>query len=400
MKTPFCENQGTAHAVLSPSSAHRWIKCAAAPMMERGYPDDAGEYAREGTAAHEAAALALLTGKPAQAREHLPAELVPYVQEYVDLVNRMAQGKRLYIEKRLALGSATGEQGAYGTADAVIVDDKEIIVVDLKFGRGVKVDATDNPQLLLYGYAARVEFCAGVKSLRLVIFQPRLHHLSEHRPTGNEIGAFIRASFGAGKIALALHDGKIKPTEAYFAPSESACRFCRARSGCAALANLVHEAVGADFEALAEIAGDNAAVFEYLKNSGADIARAYAELPVIESWCRAVAAEAERILHAGEDLPGFKLVAGRKGARFWRDSDGAANALRALQFGDADIYERKLITPAQAEKLFRASGMAADFWKPLDALISQNDAKPVIVPAGDKRPALSTAVKDDFTELA
>lgn len=399
MKTLFCENQGAAHAVLSPSSAHRWLFCHAAPMMETGFPDDAGEYAAEGTAAHDAAALALITGKPVQARENIDEELVPFVQEYVDLVNRMASGdkKYLFIEASLNIASVTGEYDAHGTADAVIFSEKEIVIVDLKFGRGVKVEAKENPQLLIYGLAAEAEF-GGNRKIRLVIFQPRLHHLSEWTPSSVELDVFKKNARVSGRTALAIYRGEAPRRDDYF-PSEETCRFCRARGRCGALEKKVQEEVGADFDALADMDGDKDAVSEFVKNSGVDISRAYAAVPVIEAWCRAVSAEAERILHAGEDLPGFKLVAGRKGARYWNDADAAADALRALQFGDADIFERKLISPAQAEKMFKASGMAADYWHPINAMISQNDAKPVIVPCSDKRPALSTAVKDDFAEL-
>jgi hypothetical protein len=44
------------------------------------------------------------------------------------------------VEQRLPLVSITGEQ-AHGTADAVILADDEIIVIDLKFGMGVQIYA-------------------------------------------------------------------------------------------------------------------------------------------------------------------------------------------------------------------------------------------------------------------
>ena len=358
--------------------------------MEAKFHDDAGEYAREGDAAHTSAAVALLTGTPARSREGLSDELLPFVQEYVDLVERIARGKKLHIEKRLKISAITGEKNAYGTADAVIVGDDEITVVDLKFGRGVKVDAALNPQLMIYGLAAKIAFPEKSRSIRLVIFQPRLHHLSEFKPSTAELADFSRKAWERGKIALEIIEHQ-EADAREFMPSEETCRFCRARSGCKALAEKVQKEVGADFETLAQQEKDFLSTESFIRTSPEALARAFRAVPIIESWCRAVAAEVERRMHAGDKVPGYKFVAGRKGARYWSDSNAAADALRALQFSASDIYEQKIISPAQAEKIFKASGMDAEYWKTVRGLIMQNDAKPVIVPESDKRPALNIA---------
>ena len=47
------------HALLSASSAHRWLECTAAPKMEAKFPDTTSEFAREGTLAHDFAELKL-----------------------------------------------------------------------------------------------------------------------------------------------------------------------------------------------------------------------------------------------------------------------------------------------------------------------------------------------------
>ena len=49
----------TAHALLSASSAHRWLVCTAAPKLEATFPDTTSEYALEGTLAHEICELKL-----------------------------------------------------------------------------------------------------------------------------------------------------------------------------------------------------------------------------------------------------------------------------------------------------------------------------------------------------
>ncbi len=48
-----------AHALLSPSSAERWMQCPGSVALSYGAPDSSSEYADEGTAAHELAAMCL-----------------------------------------------------------------------------------------------------------------------------------------------------------------------------------------------------------------------------------------------------------------------------------------------------------------------------------------------------
>lgn len=352
-------------------------------MMEAYFPDDAGKYAGEGTAAHESAAVALFTGKPA---DGLPAELLPFVQQYVEFVADTARdGGKLYVEKTLDVSKITGEKGARGTADAIIVERDFITIIDLKFGAGVMVEARDNMQLVIYGLAAQQEFSDRPRALRLVIFQPRLCHVAQWLPTARELHDCASKIRTRGKIALAVYASK-KPLDDDFFPAEKACRFCRARGACPALAKKVQGLIGADIETLAR-----AESVEGFLPARDKIARAYAALPLVRAWCAGVESEAARILHAGGELPGFKLVEGRRGARAWADEESAARALRALQFDDSAIYTRKIITPAIAEKIARAAGMAEEYKETMRRHIISAPAKPVIAPAGDKRPAINIA---------
>ena len=178
------------HATLSPSSAHRWTQCPGSVALEAQYPDTGSKFADEGTAAHELAAMALLDDRDASyfvgqvievngVEYDVDTEMAMQVQKYLDYV-RSIEGE-LMVEQRLPIEQLTGEPGAGGTADAVILAGEELVIVDLKYGRGVKVDAEHNAQLCTYAAAAleEYEFLGDFSQVRVVIVQPRLDHISE-----------------------------------------------------------------------------------------------------------------------------------------------------------------------------------------------------------------------------
>jgi hypothetical protein len=155
------------HAVLGFSSAHAWKACPAKVAMEQagGYPDKVGINAKAGTFMHHVAAFALTQGKDAKEflgyKETVEGEdftfdedMAALVQTYIDTVH-MYQGEdgQLFVEQQLDIAWITGEEGAVGTADAIIIRNGELIVIDLKTGHN-NVDAKENDQLTGYAAAA------------------------------------------------------------------------------------------------------------------------------------------------------------------------------------------------------------------------------------------------------
>jgi len=210
-----------AHAKLSPSGAHRWMACAGSVVLEAAYPDSSSSYAREGTAAHELAAL-VLESPPATAQDYvgkriefeddgetiqwpITQDMADHVQTYVDYVREQAKGCTLLVERKLPIGHMTSEVDATGTGDAVILDaaNRRVTVVDLKFGMGVRVDAEGNPQALMYGSGALEEYGIAVdfETVRVVIHQPRLGHVSEAEVTVEELRAFEETVRDAADVA-------------------------------------------------------------------------------------------------------------------------------------------------------------------------------------------------------
>jgi len=412
------------HAVLSPSSAKRWMSCPGSVALSEGLQDTSSTFAEEGTAAHFLASYCLVSGENAAAHlgrcilllvhgltgEHTElfecdtpdADESPYrtlsrfavdgdmadnVQVYLDYVRdvQRATDGELLVEVSVPLDHITGEEGACGTSDAVIVTSDELIVIDLKFGRGVEVDATQNPQLLMYASGARKLFDIGANftTVRVAISQPRITHApSEWSCSSEDLDAFESEVLQASANASAMACGA---TPLAFEPSTEACRWCKAKAKCKALEDFVAEGIAADFD---EVLTQGVAL-----PAAADLSQKMMCLDLIEDWCKAVRGAVESELLHGRPVEGYKLVQGRQGARAWTAEEEAEAALKGLKVKAALMYKRKLISPTDAEKLLKGDVK----WDKLQKYITRAEGRPSVAPASDKRPALVIEpTADDF----
>lgn len=387
------------HARLSPSGADGWVNCAQ-------WANDGGSntYARYGNACHELSARVLRGNTTAH--DHLgelievvdgevretftvDAEMIEIVDCYTKLVRDLAPNHALLVETAVPIDHITGEEDAEGTADAILLphDGEEVVVVDLKTGRGVEVDAEGNLQGLHYGSGAlRIARMAGhePKRVRIIISQPRISRApSEWSVSLKELEAFEQRAREA-----AQRHGTVPPT-----PGTKQCRWCAKKASCQALANRVQADVGAQFEDLTASGkvGDEKVAELVAK---ADIARALSAVELIEDFCAAIRTEAERRLHNGVEVPGFKLVQGKKGNRAWTKAEDVEALLKSFRLKQEQMFDFKLISPAAAEKLLKDQPKR---WARVLPLISQSDGKPTVAPASDKRPALNVKpVADHF----
>ena len=390
------------HAIASPSGASGWLACAG--WRASG---ESSEFAREGTAAHEVAAMALLDERDAAAYigrlievegQFIPvtSEMAQSVQAYVDYVRDLvrAAGGTLLIEQRLSIEPLTGEPGAAGTSDAVILAGDELLIVDLKFGRGVRVDAQDNEQLQIYALGALHQFdiLSDFERVRMVIHQPRLGHVSEWACSIPELRAF------AGRVKKAATLMLAADASTPLNPGEKQCRWCAKKATCPALALEVQNAIGADFDTIADpqSAADLSAPAQLDED---DLATKLTAVDLIEGWCKAVRAEAERRLLAGQAVPGFKLVEGRRGARKWTSVYDAEKALKEMRLRHEQMFEYTLVSPTGAEKLVKSGELGERQWARLQKLTTQAEGRPSVAPDSDRRPALAAAA-DDFELVA
>ena len=379
------------HARLSPSASHRWINCPGSVHLAEQCPPQTGSaYTAEGTEAHALAELKLRkfneegTGdffdkqleKARSEFEYYCGEMEEATDFYFDIVTeKLIEGgpdAELMIEQRFSLDKWVPD--SFGSADAVIIAGHTIEVCDLKYGKGVKVDAVGNPQLRLYGLGAAELFgdLYDFDTVRVTIIQPRLDHVSTEEISLEDLKDWAENWVApAAKLAMSNTD------EVHCGDW---CQFCPAKAICRERAEANLELARHDFKKPALLTDE-------------EIGEILRQAEEVQKWVADVSAYALEQALAGKQYDGWKLVEGRS-IRKYADEIKVADTLRAAGYDDAMLYERKLNGITNMEKLVGKKKLT----ELLGDLLVKPAGKPVLVPESDKREAINTteAAKSDF----
>ena len=383
------EGKKRTHALLSASSAKKWLNCTPSARLEDTLPDNPSESAAEGTLAHSICELKLRKlfiepgmssqtfnrrmNKLKKEKQYQP-EMEKYTDIYVEYIQTLAYqfktAPHIAVEKELDYGRYAPE--GFGTGDCIVISGTEGYVLDFKYGKGIPVYAENNPQLSLYalGMLEAYSLAYPIEKVTMVVIQPRLDNISEWSITADELRTW--------------GEEVVKPkAELAFRGEGPYCQgewcdsgFCRAAAICG---HRVGENMSIERDYLNPVTGQYD-LPPVINNEmvGAILGRAQN----LAKWVKKLEKHALEELMRGTAVPGWKLVEGRSNREF-TDVDQAYEALIAAGYKKELLYDQVPVPLTKAEKQVSRE----DYDSILSAFIHKPKGKPTLAPEGDKRPA-------------
>ena len=335
------------HAILSASSSNKWLVCTPSARLEEQFPNKTSEYMAEGTLAHEIAEFKVksyfLEATPRSTytrrlnklkkKDLFDQEMLGHTDTYLEFIKGEALQTNtkpfIAVEQRVDFSKYVPE--GFGTADCILISGNTLQVIDFKYGKGVKVEAEDNPQMKLYALGALEQFGIfyNISCIKMSIVQPRIDNISSYEMQKDQLlewGESVvkpqaqKAFMGIGDFVQGQH-----------------CKFCKAKGAC-------------EFRAT-----ENMKVVEEIKKASGlltntQISEMLIKTEGVEQWIKDLKANALEKILKGEDIPDWKAVEGKSNRKI-TDVDKAFEILEANGFDQAILYERKPINLTQLEKV-------------------------------------------------
>lgn len=371
------------HSILSPSASHRWLSCPPSARLEAMFPATTSEVAEEGTLAHHIAEVSLkryigaidkdtasVLMQQASGHKLYSIDMPDYVSTYIDAVTDViTENSTIYIETKVYLGDFV--PASSGTVDACVINGDTLHIFDLKYGKGVKVSAERNPQLMMYALGILADKLIETYSVEHVIchiVQPRLYHHSTYYITATELMAWGNTELKERALTAYVGGGDFMTGEH--------CRFCKAKGVCRTLAN---ECSGVNDKEVALLSPE-------------EVADKLAIVPAVEAWCKALQEQALRTALSGVAIPRYKVVEGRS-IRKYTDEQALLKALVDDGVDEGVVTKRSLVSLGELEKLLGKKAVAENYGK----YIIKPQGKPTLVPEDDKREAIDAS--SDFNNI-
>lgn len=369
------------HALLSASSAHRWISCPPSALLSKNFEDVSSSFAQEGTDAHTLAqyklenSLEINTKDPTEALSFYNEEMNSHAENYaifvleqIEKTKETCADPQVLIEQKLDFSKYV--PGGYGYVDCLIIADGTLTVIDYKYGLGIKVSAERNPQMFCYALGALALFDGiyDIDNVHLIIYQPRRENISEYDISKSELIKWAEEVLAPTAELAITGKGEYQ--------SGAHCQFCKAKATCRKRAECNLELAKYEFEVPATL-------------DDHEIAAILTKADELVSWANDVKEYALKEALHGTKFEGFKLVAGRSNRKYTNEAAVADIVVAAGK----DPYEKKLLgitamTALLGKKVFEEI---------LGGLILKSPGKPTLVTIDDKRPEFNSAY-EDFNE--
>ena len=371
------------HAILSASGSHRWLNCTPSARSELEFEGRESEAASEGTAAHALAehklrrALKLRSTRPVSKYDSDEMEL--YTDLYVEFVLQSLEETKEHCSDPIVLVEQHLDFSCYvpdgfGTGDCIIIGDGKLHIIDLKYGKGILVEAQHNPQMMLYALGALEIFDSlyDITEVSMTIHQPRRENISTWTILVEELKEWAEEELKPKAILAYNGEGTYSPGEW--------CIFCRSAVKCRARAEEKMQLARFEFKQPPLL-------------TDAEIEDILTSLEDLTKWANEILAYATAAaINHGKEWRGYKVVLGRANRKYSDEEEVSEAAKKA---GYRDIFKQSLITITEMEKL-----MGKDtFQEVLGGLVYKPPGKPTLVPNNDKRPAIHTSnAKNEFME--
>ena len=369
------------HALLSASSSHRWLNCPPSARLCESYDDKGSDFAAEGTDAHALCefklkkALGIPSENPTDNLSWYSAEMEDCANGYAAFITELVEDAKKFcpdpvvlIEQRLDYSKYVAE--GFGTGDCVIIADGTLHIVDYKHGRGVLVEAEDNPQMKLYALGALELFdCIyDISTVSMTIYQPRRSNVSTFTVPKEELYDW------ADNVLVPVAELAFEGGGEYRCGEW--CQFCKAKADCRKRAEANLELAKYEFRQPPLLTDEE--VEEILE-----------KLDGLTSWANDIRDYALRAAISGKKWTGFKLVEGRSNRKYTDENA----VIAAVQNAGFDPYEHKLLGVTAMTSLLGRK----QFNEILGGYVTKPQGKPTLAPESDKRPEMTTII-DDFKE--
>lgn len=370
------------HALLSASSSHRWLNCPPSARLCEGYDDKGSNFAAEGSDAHSLCEYKLRKALGMEAKdptedltwydtemEESASGYAAFVMELVAEAKKTCSDPVVLIEQRLDYSKYV--QSGFGTGDCVLISDGTLHIVDFKYGRGVLVEAEDNPQMKLYALGALEIFdCLyDIDTVSMTIYQPRRANVSTFTLTRQELLDWAETVLVPTAELAYAGDGEYHCGEW--------CQFCKAKADCRERARANMELARYEFRQPPLLTDE-------------EVEEILGKLDSLMDWASDIKDYALQAAISGKHWSGYKLVEGRANRRY-TDENAVVAAVKAAGY---DPYDDPKLLGVTAMTTLLGRKQFNDI---LGGLITKPQGKPTLVPESDKRPAMTT-ILDDFKE--